>query len=683
MKKFKVLLGLLVIIFIITNCKKDLDNNPPDPVPPGDTTLQMKDLVIPESFNFETSVNTQITISDFKSTRAEGDIKYEVYLYNSQGINIQTNSAGDDGDALAQSGTVVDVLNNLNAIKITGDPNFSLDITIPGYYDTLFVTRNDLGHYTTMLVPINSQVLNIQFPYEELPDNSGTSKDDPTDILYAVNSLSEMYTINPVTGETEMLSNLPSNSGGSWACAIDPVEEVLYTIGISYPYRLYAYDINEQTWEQRGKTQYRGPRLGYNINDGMLYYSFSYWMLLINPENGKMVSYYRIYGLDDLDGGDVCFSDNGTMYISSESGLYKCSFDNGNRINAERLSAENLPNYPNSLTFDQNQELWWASNVYNENLNKYEGRSFIMDTVTGAFEDRWTFTDNYIHDLATMPLDESQVSIEDSDGDGIIDFYDEYPDDGDRAYDTYTPSVYGWGTYAFEDLWPDEGDYDFNDLVLNYRYTHVYNSADLIVETYLTFNVKNIGGSFRNGFGIEIDMDEALIGSVSGSILSSGIVSLNGKGLEAGQDKPVLILFDDAQAANKTSSKVQLTIIYTSPIATADFGIKNPFIFVNQDRGKEVHLANKPPTSLANMSLFGTGDDDSNPETGRYYKTALNLPWAIDIIHDFVYPQEKVAIILGYNKFADWAESSGVDYKDWYKDQDGYRNTSNLVIDNQ
>jgi len=127
MKKFCILFGLLVIILIFTNCKKEL-NNPPDPGPSGDTTLHMTDLVIPSEFNFETSVNTQVSISDFKSTRAD-DVKYEVYLYNSQGVDIQTNSAGDDGDALAQSGTVVDVLNNLNAIKITGDPSFSLDIT--------------------------------------------------------------------------------------------------------------------------------------------------------------------------------------------------------------------------------------------------------------------------------------------------------------------------------------------------------------------------------------------------------------------------------------------------------------------------------------------------------------------------------------------------------------------------
>lgn len=678
MKKLTLITLALFLSLLLSNCTKTLDPVVPDNQT-GDTVADMNDLVIPEDFDFETSREVQVSISGFKSSKDNGDIKYEIYLYNNDGVDVTATSVGDDGDPITQSGTFVDVMNNLNTTAITNNSNFDINITVPNYYDTLYVVQNDMGHYQSQLVPLNSKSVNVNFPEKPAINRTKSSKDDPTAMLYAVNSLKELYSINPLTGEIEMLPDLPSSSGGSWSCAIDPVEEVLYTVGISYPYRLYKYDLNDQSWETVGATHYRGPRLGYNVNDGLLYYSFSNYVLLVDPSDGHMISYYIINGLDDLDGGDLCFADNGTMYISSESGLYKCEFTGGNQIQADRISAENLPNYPNSLTFDQNQELWWASNVYNDDLGKYEGRSFIMDTVTGGFEDRWTFTDNYIHDLATMPLDENQVPDVDTDGDGIIDFYDEYPDDGDRAYDTYTPSIYGWGSYAFEDLWPNEGDYDFNDLVLNYRFTHVFNSDDEIVETKLNFNVKNVGGSYRNGFGIELDMDESLIQSVTGTNITQGVVTLNGKGLEAGQAKPVVILFDDAWANTSANGEMELVISYNSPIAEGEFGSMNPFIFINGDRGREVHLSDFPPTSLANTDFFGTQDDDSDPGSGRYYKNASNLPWAIDIIHDFVYLQEKVPIILGYNKFADWAESGGVDYPDWYKDQDGYRNDQYLV----
>jgi len=677
MKKLSLLIGMLAVFLMFANCKKELPVEEPNP---NDTVSEMKDLVVPEDFNYETARDVEITINGFKSSKADGDIKYEVYLYSSVGNSISVTTTGDDGDAADQSGALVDIMNNLNAIQITNDPNFTLNMTIPSYYDTLYIVQNDMGVYSTMIVPITSNKMAVQFPEKVIPNHQKSANEDPTDILYAVNSLKQMFSINPLTGETEMLPNLPNSSGGSWACAIDPVSEVLYTVGISSPNNLYAYDLNSQTWETRGATHYRGPRLGYNVNDGMLYYSFNNYVLLIDPSDGSMVSYYTISGLHQTNGGDVCFSDNGTMYLSSTSGLYKCAYTSGNNIEAIRISAEGLPNYPNSLTFDQNQELWWASNVYNNDLNKYEGRSFIMDTVTGGYEDRWTFTDNYIHDLATMPLDQNEIPDTDTDGDGIIDFYDEYPNDGDRAYDTYTPSIYGWGSYAFEDLWPNEGDYDFNDLVLNYRFTHVFNANDKIVETKLNFHIKNVGGSYRNGFGIELDMDDALIQSVTGSNLTTGEVSLNGKGLEANQALPVIILFDDAWAnVNQNDGNMEMIITYTSPIASEDFGDMNPFIFIDGDRGREVHMSDMPPTSLANTDYFGTADDDSNPAIGRYYKTTNNLPWGIDIIHDFVYLQEKNAIILGYTKFAAWAESGGVSFPDWYKDQDGYRNDAYLV----
>ena len=679
MKNLTTLLAMALLITFLTNCKKELEPMGPDPIDPTDTVLDMNNLVIPENFNFETSKDIEINITGFKSSKDDGDIKYEIYLYDPNGSDISVTTIGDDGDPIDQAGTLVDVMNNLNTTQITNNPNFTINVTVPAYYDSLYVVQNDMGIYSSMVVPITSNKMAIQFPQKPIRNINKSMKDDPTDILYAVNGARDFYSINPLTGDIEILSDLPSNTGGSYTCAIDPINEYLYTIGISSPYRLYRYDLNTQQWKYEGKTNYFGPRLGYNVNDGMLYYSFNNYVLLINPDNGNMVSYYVVNGLHDLDGGDLTFADNGTMYISSESGLYKCAFSGGNTIEATRISAENLPNYPNSLTFDQNQELWWASNVFDDGLNKYVGRTFLMDTVTGGFEERWSFNDYYIHDLATMPLDQNQIPDSDSDGDGIIDFYDEYPDDANKAYDIYTPSIYGWGTYAFEDLWPNEGDYDFNDLVLNYRYTHVYNSADLIVETKLAFNIKNIGGSYRNGFGIELDMDESLIQNVTGSSLTAGVVTLNGKGLEANQAKPVVILFDDAWANANVEGEMEMLITYNTPIETNDFGAKNPFIFIDGDRGREVHLSDFTPTSLANSAYFGTQDDDSDPANGRYYKNVSNLPWAINIIHDFVYLQEKVPVVYGYNRFAEWAESGGLQYTDWYKDQDGYRNNQYLV----
>ena len=69
----------------------------------------------------------------------------------------------------------------------------------------------------------------------------------------------------------------------------------------------------------------------------------------------------------------------------------------------------------------------------------------------------------------------------DTDNDGVIDSQDDYPNDPTAAYSIHTPSDTGWASLAFEDLWPSRGDYDFNDLVIDYRFTEVLNKKNKIV----------------------------------------------------------------------------------------------------------------------------------------------------------------------------------------------------------
>jgi LruC domain-containing protein len=125
---------------------------------------------------------------------------------------------------------------------------------------------------------------------------------------------------------------------------------------------------------------------------------------------------------------------------------------------------------------------------------------------------------------------------------------------------------------------------------------------------------------------------------------------------------------------------LQIMLRLADPIPLNQTGVPpyNPFIIVDGQRGVEVHLPNKAPTALADLRLIGTGHDDSEVAIGRYYKSPENLPWAINIIEKFAYPVEKAEVIQAHLKFADWAESSGELFPDWFKDASGYRN-NNLI----
>lgn len=255
----------------------------------------------------------------------------------------------------------------------------------------------------------------------------------------------------------------------------------------------------------------------------------------------------------------------------------------------------------------------------------------------------------------------------------------------------------GFGTLAYEDLWPGKGDYDFNDLVLDYQFEITTNTSNFVESVKGTFVIKAFGASFENGFGFQLSSAiNPTDVAVTGSRLTENIITLNGNGTESGQTIPTIIVYDNAfaqmphpgmgigvnteeDAPYVTPVTIVIDMVFTPNTYSyndLDIANFNPFIFVNKDRSVEVHLPDYPPTALADQELFGTYEDDSDPATGRYYKTANNLPWAINIYESFDYPIEKQQIVWAYLKFATWATSGGTTFDDWYKDLTGYRNNA-------
>ncbi len=309
---------------------------------------------------------------------------------------------------------------------------------------------------------------------------------------------------------------------------------------------------------------------------------------------------------------------------------------------------------------------------------------------------------NYIPISGCNPEGIRNPLIVDTDGDGVTDDLDDYPLDPERAYNSFFPSEDSYASVVFEDLWPTKGDYDFNDLVLGVYGTEVTNADNELVDIYIKFNVRAVGASLQNGFGWQFSgITPDMINSVTGAVLQQGYVANEANGTESDQDSAVIIACENVEDVLHRAGGSMFNTIENGQVGTSDLieihiyfnpaidrdlvGAEayNVFLIKNQERDVEIHLSDRVPTDEMNLSLLGTGQDDSDVNTGRYYKTETGLPWGLLLLEPFDYPIEKSEVTEAYFHFAAWAESGGVDFQDWYsnKTTPGYRDNSKIYGD--
>ncbi|WP_417610600.1 LruC domain-containing protein [Owenweeksia hongkongensis] len=321
-----------------------------------------------------------------------------------------------------------------------------------------------------------------------------------------------------------------------------------------------------------------------------------------------------------------------------------------------------------------------------------------VETNTGAINAPATLACNvYIATSSCNPKGNGSPQIADDDNDGVANDVDLYPNDPTASGAIYYPASNQFATIAFEDLWPYAGDYDFNDLVVGYNYTMVTNANNEVVRVEGKFATKAIGASLSSGFGVQLECTPSVIATVTGNMLTQNIINESSNGTEQGQSKATVIVFDNAfntikdfggtrfvntrkDEVVKTADTIDVTISFNNAISQSALGAApfNPFIFIDGERGKEVHLAGHEPTDLADNSYFGIGADDTQVGNGKYYKSEKNHPWAINMEADFDYPVEKEDIVTAYNFFAAWAQSGGAQSTDWCADLSGYRNSAKV-----
>jgi LruC domain-containing protein len=282
---------------------------------------------------------------------------------------------------------------------------------------------------------------------------------------------------------------------------------------------------------------------------------------------------------------------------------------------------------------------------------------------------------------------------------------------------TYYPSKTTFATIAFEDKWPYKGDYDFNDVVVDFRITEFYSSTKL-KRIEIEGEIESYGADYFNGFAFELSSSSL---DFNESIIESYLFYLNG---DPNDNVVNLDETFDFSLGNNEKNKVILKIMpeikekawsrknaisvnncefkyfrtnascssHLEPIPfKAILTIKDsegptmenapkapykPYIYLTKRTGisifdnilsgskdREVHLKNNEVTFMGDTTLFGTESDRS--DFSNLFLDESNMPWAILVTDGFYPPTAGTNITEAYPEFADFINSNGSTNKNW------------------
>ncbi|CAH6899605.1 LruC domain-containing protein [Vibrio chagasii] len=279
----------------------------------------------------------------------------------------------------------------------------------------------------------------------------------------------------------------------------------------------------------------------------------------------------------------------------------------------------------------------------------------------------------------------------------VVDIQVDVLNDGATA--RYFPSASGYATLAYEDNWPYKADYDMNDAVIMYRITEILKDGKVVKST-IDGRLAAVGATYKNGFAIRLpNLAPSSVDTVNSYMKHNGVFT--DLGMEDVRSEAIFIAAEDLSEKANTSCAFYRTsnackedeqFAFQIGINLSGDGVStaswtdmpyDPFIFatpgyyhgdnlpMHPGRSWEVHLPDQAPTeAFDTVNLFdsGIGVDDSDPATGKYFKTAENHPWALIITstEEWEWPQEYVDIVTAYPEFKQWAESGGDNNQTWY-----------------
>lgn len=254
----------------------------------------------------------------------------------------------------------------------------------------------------------------------------------------------------------------------------------------------------------------------------------------------------------------------------------------------------------------------------------------------------------------------------------------------DQLLHYYYPSKNTQGTLMFEDLYPELGDFDFNDFVIGYNAACYFSGfGDITTDGFtFTFKIRAIGGSLPyrpalrlKGFamknlkdaeisytstraGIELKLVEGRSDEQDVIFIITGTEKLRQGGFfntnpekATDSDLPVLTCKVEKDNLNSPGTASQYARLASNLPTFFDFFLQNT------NNNDEIHFKGFNPTDMSNMA----------PDTEFIHK-GRKLVWAIAVPEEVRYAKEGIDILNIYQgNFQSWVSTGGTKNKDWYE----------------
>lgn len=367
---------------------------------------------------------------------------------------------------------------------------------------------------------------------------------------------------------------------------------------------------------------------------------------------GYTIGFFVVYSPNNK-GGDFINPDNKTMRINTSDLLHSDKILNGGKKRYIALNYKNFAIY----------------GVEDGADNSYEDILFAIET-----------------DPVGLVVNRNRTTIEDENHEAV----DEYK------------------TYAYEDIWPDGGDYDINDVVIEHYHKMTYTRNGGIVtkieDEFIAVQPSN-AATYRDAFAIQIPKNhegemklykEDESGRTELNINDYLEEDENGRKsviifnniMQEQYDKRILVRdLRNSSELKYDNTKLEEEIDKNSNELR---NVLNPFIISQYDdnqRGQkgrtEIHLPKHSPTSFANSADIGKGDDAYYTDKNGKYPFAISLPVPVvsgDESEDrFIVIEENEGKRISevYPDFTKWVKAAKIEdktereaqlqrYGDWY-----------------